>query len=60
MMRPWLGRYTEQEQFLLNFTLILSFYARRSRASYELRGSESKKAKLKELSNNISDRRVTV
>ena len=41
--------------FYLN-TLILSFYARRSRASYELRRSESKKAKLKELSNNISDR----
>ena len=32
------------------------FNARRSRASHELRRSESKKAKLKELSNNISDR----
>ena len=31
-------------------------YARRSRASDELRRSESKKAKLEELSNNISDR----
>ena len=41
---------------LHNFTLLLSFYARRSRASHELRRSESKKARFKELSNNISDR----
>ena len=31
-------------------------YVRRSQTSYELRRSESKKAKLEELSNNISDR----
>ena len=31
-------------------------YARRSRASHELRRSESKKVKLKELNDNISDR----
>ena len=31
-------------------------YGRRSRASHELCRSESKKAKLEELSNNISDR----
>ena len=35
----------------------LIFYARRSRASHELRRSESEKAKLEELSNNISERR---
>ena len=33
------------------------FYARRSQASHELRRSESKKAKLGELSNNISEKR---
>ena len=32
------------------------FYTRRSRASHELRRSESKKAKLEELSSNISKR----
>ena len=31
-------------------------YARRSRASHELRRSKSKKAKLEELSSNLSDR----
>ena len=31
-------------------------YARRSRASHEIRRSESKKAKLEELSNNISEK----
>ena len=34
------------------------FYARRSRAIHELRRSESKMAKLEELSNNISERRA--
>ena len=33
------------------------FYARQSRASHELCRSESKKAKLEELSNNVSERR---
>ena len=33
------------------------FYARQSRASHELRRSESKKAKLEELSNNVSEGR---
>ena len=33
------------------------FYARQIRASHELRRSESKKAKLEELSNNVSEGR---
>ena len=38
------------------YVVVVIFYARGSRASHELRRSESKKAKLKELSNNISER----
>ena len=38
--------------------LIIFYYARRSRASHELCRSESKKAKIEEVSNNVSSERA--
>ena len=39
------------------YTFIIFYHARRSRPSHELRRRESKKAKVEELSNNLSERR---